>query len=71
STTDAPVVLVGVKSHEEDFLHYLDEQGLGIGTELVVESRMSYDDSLRVTSSDGSSLVLSAKVSNHIYVKTN
>lgn len=69
---DAPVreqvVIVGVREHSNPFLEYLEQQGLVLGTRLTVLERYAYDDSARVTRSDGATLSLSDKVCRQLYV---
>lgn len=59
----------GVEDHSTPFLQYLDQLGLQIGTELMLLERMEYDQSVRLRV-NGRELILSEKVSRHLYVKT-
>lgn len=59
----------GVEDHSTPFLQYLDQLGLQIGTEILLLERMEYDQSVRLRVNDRE-LVLSEKVSRHLYVKT-
>ena len=61
--------ITGVEDHSTPFLQYLDQLGLQIGTELLLLERMDYDQSVRLRVNDRE-LVLSEKVSRHLYVKT-
>lgn len=59
----------GVEDHSAPFLQYLDQLGLQLGTEIELLERMAYDQSVRLHVGDRE-LVLSEKVSRHLYVKT-
>ena len=59
----------GVEDHTAPFLQYLDQLGLRLGTEIELLERMAYDQSVRVRVGDRE-LILSEKVSRHLYVKS-
>lgn len=62
-------VIVGVDEHSSSFLQYLDRMKLVLGTHLEVDEVFEYDDSMRITLSDNTNLVLSSKVVQHLYVQ--
>lgn len=61
--------VTGVNDHSPAFLQYLDELGLGLGTELEVLERTAYDQSAKVRISGAREAVLSEKVGINLYVR--
>ena len=64
-------VITGVEDHSTAFLQYLDRMGLVLGAGIVVLERFEYDSSLRILNDDGAERILSEKVTQNLYVKTN
>jgi DtxR family Mn-dependent transcriptional regulator len=73
STLDVGVhgVITGVEDHSTAFLQYLDRMGLVLGAGIVVLERFEYDASLRILNDDGAERILSEKVTQNLYIKTN
>ncbi|MBR9923188.1 MAG: metal-dependent transcriptional regulator [Bacteroidetes bacterium] len=62
-------VIVGVQEHSSSFLQYLDRMNLVLGAKLKVKEVFEYDDSMRIALANGNSLVVSSKVSQHLFVQ--
>lgn len=73
STLDVGVhgVITGVEDHSTAFLQYLDRMGLVLGAGIVVLERFEYDASLRILNDGGAERILSEKVTQNLYIKTN
>jgi DtxR family Mn-dependent transcriptional regulator len=73
STLDAgeKVIVVGVKTHEREFLQYLDELGIALGTNIEIKEKKKYDLSMKVYVDNSKSVVLSDQVAKNLFVKTN
>lgn len=63
-------VIVGVKDSSPAFLKYLEAQQLLLGTNLVVEKKFEFDQSLNLQLSDGNRITISQLVSKNIIVRT-
>ncbi len=63
-------VLVGVKEHGTEFLHYLNRLNINLGTEIKILEKLSFDDSVKVLVNDELTTVFSAQVSQNLLVKT-
>lgn len=63
--------VTGVQDHSSAFLQYLDQLGLGLGVEVEMLERIPYDQSARVRTAGASELMLSEKVCQNLFVKTN
>ena len=63
-------ICVGVKESSSDFLRFLDQKHITIGTTLHVEGREPFDGSMTI-SIDGQSQYISEKIANNIYVQTD
>jgi len=61
-------VVVGVQDHTAAFLDFLDQLGIGLGTQIEVEVCFPYDESMRVKIK-GNPMVLSHKVSHNLFVQ--
>ncbi len=61
--------LVGVQEHSKPFLQYLDSLELGLGTEVEILERYSYDGSMRLRINASKEVVLSQKVNQNLYIK--
>jgi DtxR family transcriptional regulator, Mn-dependent transcriptional regulator len=66
---DVLVHIVGVKDSSPAFLKLLDGLGLKLGTQLTVNRRFEYDNSIEVSSRFRSGLLLNAQVSMNLIVK--
>ena len=62
-------VVVGVKEHSATFLQYLDQIGLGLGSNIEVLEYFDYDGSLRIKLNKDQELILSLKVGNNLFVQ--
>ncbi|MCB0704538.1 MAG: metal-dependent transcriptional regulator [Saprospiraceae bacterium] len=62
-------VIVGVHEHSTAFLQYLDRMDLVLGAVLKVQEIFEYDGSMRIELENKTSLVLSSKVSQHLFVQ--
>lgn len=61
-------IVTGVDDHSPAFLQYLDELGLGLGVELELLRRTTYDQSTRIRISTKEA-VLSEKVCQNLFVR--
>jgi DtxR family Mn-dependent transcriptional regulator len=66
---DTLVHIVGVKDSSPAFLKLLDGLGLKLGTQLTVNRRFEYDNSVEVSSRFRSGLLLNEQVSLNLTVK--
>ena len=66
---DTLVHIVGVKDSSPAFLKLLDGLGLKLGTQLTVNRRFEYDNSVEVSSRFRSGLLLNEQVSQNLTVK--
>ncbi len=62
-------VIVGVQDHTSDFLQYLDRMELTLGTEIKLLERYAYDDSVKILLSNEKEIVISKKVSQHLFIQ--
>jgi DtxR family Mn-dependent transcriptional regulator len=62
-----PGVCVGVKDNSSEFLQYLDKRNIGLGTRLTVLHHEHFDGSLHLQT-DSSTLMISSKIAQNIYV---
>lgn len=62
-------VIVGVNDHTSDFLQYLDRMQLTLGTEIRLLERYAYDDSVKILLEDQQEIVISKKVSQHLFIQ--
>jgi len=67
--TGKSCVVVGVKDSSEDFLRFLDAQGIRIGSSLRVKQVFDFDSGREVTINRRKSATLSGKASENLYVK--
>lgn len=63
------VLCVGVKESSSEFLRFLDQKHITIGTPISIESREPFDGSMTIAI-DGHSQYISEKIANNIYVQT-
>ena len=64
------VSVARVKDGNPEFLQYLERIALQLGEKLYIKSLFSFDNSVEVERADGSFLMLSETVSEHLYVTT-
>ena len=63
------VVIIGVKNHTRQFLKYLNELNLGLGVQLEILHKSSYDHSIKVLLDDKTELLITDRVSKYLLVK--
>lgn len=61
--------VLGVRDHNNDFLTFLDSQGIFIGLNVQVIEKYDYDKSTKIRKEQGRALVLTYEVLNKILVK--
>ena len=61
-------VLIGVKNHNDEFLSYLNELKIKLGSEFEIRNKVLYDQSIKVHLND-QEIVLSEKVSTNLMIK--
>lgn len=61
-------VLIGVKNHNDDFLSYLNELKINLGSEFEIVNKVLYDQSIKVILL-GQEIVLTEKVSSNLMIK--
>jgi DtxR family Mn-dependent transcriptional regulator len=66
---DQLVYLVGVRDSSPTFLKLLDGLGLKLGTQLTINRRFEYDNSVEVSSRFRAGLLLNEQVSGNLIVK--
>jgi DtxR family Mn-dependent transcriptional regulator len=66
---DKLVLIVGVRDSSPAFLKLLDGLGLKLGTQLTVDRKFEYDNSLEVSSRMRNGLLLNESVCNNLTVK--
>lgn len=62
------VTMVGVKEHSSDFLQYLDNIKLSLGTNITVNEIISYDKSVMVSTKNKSEILITHQVAKNILV---
>lgn len=62
-------ILVGVKEHDTDFLQYLNELEIKLGSEFELLEKVKYDESLKILKDQKDQINLSNKVSKFLLVK--
>jgi len=62
-------IIVGVKEHSPEFLRYLEQQKLILGTHLQIIRTHPYDNSLQIRINEEETTLVSDKVSRNLYVK--
>ncbi len=60
--------LVGVKTHNDQFLQYLNNLKINLGSEFTIIDKVLYDHSIKVIT-NSTEIVLSEKVSNNLMIK--
>ncbi|AYA36434.1 metal-dependent transcriptional regulator [Hymenobacter oligotrophus] len=61
-------LLVAVKNTSQPFLQYLNKVGLGLGCEVKVLDKISFDNSLEISINQAPKTQISAEVSRNLYV---
>ncbi len=62
-------VLVGVRHHLTEFLNYLNELKIALGTELRVLKKLEFDKSTRVRINNNEEVIFPKKISRDLFVK--
>lgn len=62
-------VLVGVRNHLTEFLNYLNELKIALGTELRIINKLEYDKSVRVRINNTDEVIFPKKISRNLFVK--
>lgn len=62
-------VVLGVSEHSEVFLNYLTELHIGLNDKLIVEQIHSYDDSLKLSTKNKETILMSSKAAQQILVQ--
>ena len=62
-------IIVGVKDHSAQFLKYLENIHLLLGTRVTVIKKYEYDDSVLISTKDKKETILSNKVCRNLYIK--
>ena len=65
---DETCICIGVRDSSAEFLQYLDRNGLGLGTEIKIIAKESFDQSIYVQI-EGNEKYISSKIANNLYVK--
>lgn len=61
--------LIGVRNHDDGFLSYLNEVGIGLGVEIKVVDKISYDRSIKVAINGEAPIHLTERVSKNLLLK--
>ena len=61
-------ICVGVKDNSSEFLKYLDKQQIGLGTEIKVLAKETFDLSLKINI-NGKEMAISNKIASNLFVK--
>jgi DtxR family Mn-dependent transcriptional regulator len=61
-------VVIGVKEHDDEFLKFLSSKNIGLGSEIIVLDKNSYDKSSQILLGD-KELTITEKVSKQIFMK--
>lgn len=64
------VVCVGVKESSSEFLRFLDQKNINIGTVISIEGREPFDGSMAVRI-DENPIFISEKIANNLFVQTD
>ena len=62
-------VIVGVAEHNAEFLHYLEQQNLLLGTQISILKKFKYDESLQISMPKNKKTTISKQVSKKLLVK--
>ena len=66
---DSEIVIIGVEDHSTNFLNFLSEMNIELGTELSIKTKHSFDNSILVVNSENQKITLSQKVANNLFIK--
>lgn len=62
-------IVVGVKEHSKKYLNYLDQLGLGLGSEIYVEDKNDFDALMNIRINNNQSVTVSNQTSKNLYIK--
>ncbi|MGB1204554.1 MAG: metal-dependent transcriptional regulator [Chitinophagales bacterium] len=62
-------IIVGVAEHNAEFLHYLEQQNLLLGTQISILKKFKYDESLQILMPQKKKTIISKQVSKKLLVK--
>jgi len=62
-------ILVGVRTHEENFLNYLNKLNIKLGTEIQVVEKIAFDKSIEIRIDDSHTKVITHSVVKNLFVK--
>lgn len=62
-------VVVGVQDDSQQFLEYLDKQGLVLGAKIEILEKFDYDNTCQIRLNGEKELVLSEKVSKNLFIQ--
>jgi DtxR family Mn-dependent transcriptional regulator len=68
ANVNAHYTCVGVLDSSSDFLKYLDKHKIGIGTDLLVDDKEEFDQSMTITTGN-KTILMSKAITTNIYVK--
>lgn len=63
------VKVMGVKIHNKAFLKYLDKMGIGLGSEIEVQEKQDFDQSIKVNIDGEKPAYISSEVSKNILIQ--
>lgn len=63
------VYVTGVKDHSSEFLNYLKELDIQLGTFLYIKNILAFDHSFEIETQEKEKILLSEKVTKNLYVK--
>lgn len=63
------VIVTGVEDHSTEFLNFLSEMEIELGTELTVKTKHAFDNSLIVVNQQKVKFTLTQKVASNLYIK--
>jgi len=63
------VIVTGVEDHSTEFLNFLNEMEIELGTELTVKTKHAFDNSLIVVNQQNVQFTLTQKVASNLYIK--
>lgn len=63
-------VIIGVKDHSSEFLSYLDQHFLELGTTIFIKSINSFDKSAEITINNQQHITISHEVAKNLYINS-
>ena len=69
ATEGAELIVTGVKDHSTSFLNLLNEMHIELGTELTIETKHEFDNSIIVVNNQNEKFTLSQKVASNLYTR--